>query len=59
MKIKAVRKTTREAEESSEKLVSSENNKEDVLPSHLSGPGIHLKLKNASVQCWISGTQDQ
>lgn len=54
-----MRKTAREAEEASEELVSSEDNKEDALPSHLSGPGIHLKLKNASVQCWTCGTQDQ
>lgn len=59
MKVSAVRKTTREAEETSEKLVFSENDKEDDLPSHLSGPGIYLKHKNASVQSWASGTQDQ
>lgn len=55
MKIQAARKTTRGAEETREELVSSEDNKEDALPSHLSGPIIHLTLKNAlgttSVQC--------
>lgn len=59
MKVSAVRKTTREAEETSEKLVSSEDDREDDLPSHLSGPGIYLKLKNVSVQSWASETQDQ